>query len=920
MNQSPDERSPLSGTAADQSLADQGIAASGVGGSGNSPARWPLWLGMAISILCLLASIGIGGTILHNQVSLEDRTRDDAVWSIYKLDREAVSLSSSIARYRVAGPADRASIWNEVLQNYELLYSRTYIFRRGDFQRHLMTLPAVPLLADELMSQIEYLDLRLEKWRHGPVFEGTGPVQGAQADDASADIDAAQRSQVLGPEGREAAEFQQLSDALGDTTQTLLLRVRARLAEELAHERQSRDSLVQLMLLLLALMLLATLMVCRQVWLQARGREQARLQMLAMSSALKHEAARAEQASRAKSEFLATMSHEIRTPLNGVIGMSELLLAEPLQSSAHRYASSLRDSGEVLMGLVDDVLDFSKIEAGKLSVERRPFELHTAIDGVIDLLLPQMDSTRIVFDDRRSAQLPEQVMGDSVRLRQVLLNLLSNAFKFTEQGRVCLLVEALPAGRVRFEVDDTGIGVSEEQAAQLFEPFTQGDASTARRFGGTGLGLSISRRLVELMGGRLGLKQRPGKGACFWFELPLPRAAALKRPAFTSAPLPLSRGEHVLVVDDNHINREVAHSMLSGLGYTVTTVDSGEAALAWYARQRDTVLVLLDLRMPGLDGFAVARRWRAMEHSDRRAPSLIVAMTANVAAGERARCLSAGMNDFLSKPIRRQQLASMLARWQSGSQDLGEWRVNALASTQPFDPINYSPTTERPPHFEAPPETGEALARAASLLASLDSPAARRRMIHEAQARATEAEAEAETETEAEAEADKVSEPSAAGPIERREPEGKGESEGEGEREREGAEGGHTRMNTGESWTSGGSAAELAQAATPALRDELDADSIAALEAAFEEQLEQQSQRLSRTVDHMDLKQLQHEAHLLKGSAATLDHDLLRDAALQLELLLASDTPRTRIEAAVAALLAEIRDHRIAHDAGQAWR
>ncbi|WP_404325324.1 response regulator [Cobetia sp. UIB-001] len=908
MNQSPDERSPLSGTAADQSLADQGIAASGVTGSGNSPARWPLWLGMAISILCLLASIGIGGTILHNQVSLEDRTRDDAVWSIYKLDREAVSLSSSIARYRVAGPADRASIWNEVLQNYELLYSRTYIFRRGDFQRHLMTLPAVPLLADELMSQIEYLDLRLEKWRHGPVFEGTGPVQGAQADDASADIDAAQRSQVLGPEGREAAEFQQLSDALADTTQTLLLRVRARLAEELAHERQSRDSLVQLMLLLLALMLLATLMVCRQVWLQARGREQARLQMLAMSSALKHEAARAEQASRAKSEFLATMSHEIRTPLNGVIGMSELLLAEPLQSSAHRYASSLRDSGEVLMGLVDDVLDFSKIEAGKLSVERRPFELHTAIDGVIDLLLPQMDSTRIVFDDRRSAQLPEQVMGDSVRLRQVLLNLLSNAFKFTEQGRVCLLVEALPAGRVRFEVDDTGIGVSEEQAAQLFEPFTQGDASTARRFGGTGLGLSISRRLVELMGGRLGLKQRPGKGACFWFELPLPRAAALKRPAFTSAPLPLSRGEHVLVVDDNHINREVAHSMLSGLGYTVTTVDSGEAALAWYARQRDTVLVLLDLRMPGLDGFAVARRWRAMEHSDRRAPSLIVAMTANVAAGERARCLSAGMNDFLSKPIRRQQLASMLARWQSGSQDLGEWRVNALASTQPFDPINYSPTTERPPRFEAPPETGEALARAASLVASLDSPAARRRMIHEAQARATEAEAEAE--------ADKVSEPSATGPIERREPEGKGESEGEGEREK----GGHTSMNTRESWTSGGSAAELAQAATPALRDELDADSIAALEAAFEEQLEQQSQRLSRAVDHMDLKQLQHEAHLLKGSAATLDHDLLRDAALQLELLLASDTPRTRIEAAVAALLAEIRDHRIAHDAGQAWR
>jgi len=530
--------------------------------------------------------------------------------------------------------------------------------------------------------------------------------------------------------------------------------------------------------------------------------------LLLTESQVRHELAVARDdalaASRAKSAFLATMSHEIRTPMNGVIGLNDLLLTTPLDERQQQYAEGVRTAGRALMGVIDEILDFSKIESGRLELEEIDFDLVDLVESVAELVGEPAQAKGLELLAYCSPELPTGLCGDPARIRQVLLNLAGNAVKFTDSGEVVVRagLDARVGDRlvVRFDISDTGIGLADDDRERLFEPFSQADSSTTRRFGGTGLGLSISRQLVEAMGGELGIESSLGAGSTFWFRLPLtvsrqpmvtgsrpPSAltghrvlvvddnatnrtilhdqlnhwgmsvdvvdgadAALQRlregagagrpyvlavldlcmpevdglelarrvsaepglaatslvmmtsgPSVTETearavriaaaltkPVHMSRlrgtlervvGDHappepaapveerqpgtlgaVLVVDDVEVNQLVAVGMLAHLGYSSEVADDGLAAIE-AVRGRVFDAILMDVQMPGMDGYAATREIRRLEEGGRRTP--IIAMTATVSTEERARCLEAGMDDYLAKPMRRADVAGLLSTW-----------------------------------------------------------------------------------------------------------------------------------------------------------------------------------------------------------------------------------------------------------------
>jgi len=369
----------------------------------------------------------------------------------------------------------------------------------------------------------------------------------------------------------------------------------------------------------------------------------------------------ADQANRAKSAFLAMMSHEIRTPMNGILGMAELLLEGPLDRAGRDHAEALHGSATALLSLLNDILDATKLEAAKLRLETIPFDLPALIREMARLMGPLALAKGIRLVAALDPDLPRIVRGDPSRLRQVLLNLLSNALKFTAEGEVRLVAaRAGPAPTIRLEVLDTGIGIAPEVVGRLFGNFEQADASIARRYGGTGLGLSIARQLVELMGGRIGTAPRHGAGSLFWCELPLPEAEGNAPPAAPAAgSAPLCPAE-VLLVEDNATNRHVARAFLERAGCTVRIAADGAAAIA-QARLRPPALVLLDIQLPDMDGFEVLRQLRDVLPPAPRVP--VVAVTANAMPEDRARCLAGGMDDYLPKPFSLRALEATIRRW-----------------------------------------------------------------------------------------------------------------------------------------------------------------------------------------------------------------------------------------------------------------
>ena len=596
-----------------------------MGGVASLLAKWraraltPLTVGsfvLTLAGMVLLINIVNLFTVLNERGRAQiDSVREDTVWASYQLEREASKLGEVLRE-----PVVRDAAWvKEVGKRFDILYSRTGVLTEGQLHARFGEVQELEDLIQSIRSEI----LALTPTFDAVAKEGEiSPVRRSQLRAAVAEIEKRASQLIIATNARHnivrVAEREEVRGYY----------------EQMAWTAGGLAALFAAFIVLLVLQLRA---------------------IRRLSETNRREAAAAAAANRAKSAFLAAMSHEIRTPLNGILGVAELMADGELSSLQRSQVGVIRSSGDMLLDVINDILDFSKLESGGIDLSVSSFPLGELTRGVVDMMRPRAEAKQLSL----LVDCPQvTVTSDAARLRQVLVNIVGNAIKFTGAGSVrisgtVMSEDGRPCG-LRFQIADTGIGMSAQTREQLFQEFVQGDPSISRRFGGTGLGLAICKRLVVAMGGTIEVDSRQGEGSCFTIEIPCDVTYERAQSVEPEIAVSLAGSAHVLIVEDNPVNQLVVQGLLQKMGLTASTVADGAAAVEAVAATAYD-LVLMDMQMPVMDGLTATRAIRAGGDT---VP--IVGLTANAFVSDRDACLEAGMNAFLTKPITRAKLEDAL--------------------------------------------------------------------------------------------------------------------------------------------------------------------------------------------------------------------------------------------------------------------
>jgi signal transduction histidine kinase/DNA-binding response OmpR family regulator len=587
----------------------------------------------SFAVLLLMGLVFLFTDLSRRYASFQDGVRENALWSVYQLDREARRLHETL--HVMLAEKDYSGATVKALgTRYDILYSRMNILEKTSFERKFK------------------LDFAVERQIAGIRSIVFGKVGAFDSLASHGSFEPATWAPIDN-------ELEKLVSA----TEGLLVYTNNNVSTDRADARQAVLALQLNSACLVILLVCCVVVLIFTLRRQLKSVRLAGLSLEAISNELNDAYLDAEAGNRAKSQFMATMGHEVRTPLNAILGTAELLELSPLSPSMAAGVQTIRRSGQALLEVINEILDFAKIEHGKLDIEIRAVDVLSVLTTTVEMIRDRAteQGNQIALNVPEPFRIPI-VATDPTRLRQVLLNLLSNAIKFTSNGTITLSVKEAESSQnsiLRFEISDTGIGIDEAGLCRLFQPFSQVDASISRKYGGTGLGLTICKQIIEAMMGRIGVESRKGKGSTFWFEIPVV-AAALPAPLVAlgdhglPGTLPILK---ILLVEDNLVNQQVAAGLLNHLGQKVTVVGDGLEAVEAAAHEAFD-MILMDMQMPRMDGIEATRLIREAENDRESTP--IIAMTANASEDDRRLCEEAGMTGFQSKPISLQQLRALI--------------------------------------------------------------------------------------------------------------------------------------------------------------------------------------------------------------------------------------------------------------------